>query len=282
MHDTNQLAFSGTSPFDAIMQTRPDGSKFWPARSLMPLMGYDKWQNFKAVTERAKKAAENVGVDIAAEFSQVTQVIEAGNLGMTERVDFELSRFAAYLVAMNGDPNKPEVAAAQGYFAIRTRQAETARPQLTDDEVIHQALVITTGRVTALAQLAGRLATEVAAQAPKAEAYDAFMDATGSHKLAAVAKMLGWGPVIMNRELRKLGVLRRDNLPMARYAHHFNVVPQTYTRPDGQVVPTATTYVLPSGVEFLRRKLAGIEVPEQPVTVAALPVAEPQMIGGGR
>lgn len=38
--------------------------------------------------------------------------------------DFHLTRFAAYLVAMNGDPNKSEVAAAQAYFAIRTREAE--------------------------------------------------------------------------------------------------------------------------------------------------------------
>ena len=36
----------------------------------------------------------------------------------------------------------------------------------------------------------------------------------------------------------------------------------------------ATTYVLPTGVEFLRRKLAGQDVAEQPVTVAALPLAE--------
>ncbi|MFD4596815.1 DNA replication protein DnaD [Streptomyces sp. NPDC058464] len=43
------------------------------------------------------------------------------------RKDFEFSRDAAYLVAMNGDPNKPEVAAAQVYFARKTREAELAQ-----------------------------------------------------------------------------------------------------------------------------------------------------------
>lgn len=54
------------------------------------------------------------------------------------------------------------------FFAMRQALAETA-PALTEDELIHQALVITTGRVTALAELAGRLATKIADDRPLTE-----------------------------------------------------------------------------------------------------------------
>ncbi|WP_231611023.1 phage antirepressor KilAC domain-containing protein, partial [Rhodococcus sp. CX] len=116
------------SPFDAIRQTRPDGSEFWSARDLAPVMGYSAWRNFMVPIERAMKAAENQGHDVSSHFAGSRKVVVRPQGGGSEQEDFELSRFAAYLVAMNGDPNKPEVAAAQAYFAIQTRVAETQTP----------------------------------------------------------------------------------------------------------------------------------------------------------
>lgn len=263
----------GQSPFDAICRTRPDGTEYWSARDLQQVTEYSRWEDFAKLVERARTSAANTGIDADQAFTAIT---EKGS--GRPRAEFHLTRYAAYLTVMNGDPNMPRIAEAQAYFAIRTRQAETAQPALTDDEIVHQALVVTTKRVEALGQLAGRLATTVAEQTPKVEAYDAFMEADGSYGMDAAAKILGWGPIIMRRELRKLGVLRRNNLPYQRYEHHFNVVPQVYTKPDGTKVPTATTYVLPSGLDFLRKKLAGVELADEPVQIAALPIAESEIV----
>lgn len=118
------------SPFDRIKQVRPDGSEFWSARRLQGLMGYAKWHNLVTVIARAMQAASNTGIDVGREFSQIEPLPEAGNRSTDGRFiggareDYHLSRQAAYLVAMNGDPNKPQVAAAQAYFAIRTQEAE--------------------------------------------------------------------------------------------------------------------------------------------------------------
>jgi hypothetical protein len=108
------------SPFDAIRREDERG-EHWSARNLMPLMGYGAdWRNFAEAIDRAKRTAANTGYDPADLFVHVTE-----KTGGRPREDFRLTRFAAYLVAMNGDPRKPEVAAAQAYFAVRTREAET-------------------------------------------------------------------------------------------------------------------------------------------------------------
>ena len=118
----NNVQRINTSPFDAIRQVRADGSEFWSARDLAPLMGYSAWRNFLVPIERAIQSAKNQGREKA--FAESRKRVSAG-AGSTERQDYELTRFAAYLTAMNGDPNKPEVAAAQAYFAIQTHIAET-------------------------------------------------------------------------------------------------------------------------------------------------------------
>ncbi len=126
----NAIDIPGQSPFDAIRQVRSDGSEFWSARDLCKAVEYETWRNFAAAIDRAILAAKNSGASSTEEFVQVTQLVDAGNLGKNSREDYELSRFAAYLVVMNGDPRKPAIASAQSYFAIRTRQAEVVESKL--------------------------------------------------------------------------------------------------------------------------------------------------------
>lgn len=112
----------GQSPFDTIKQVRPDGSEFWSARDLMDSMGYSYWKNFETPLNRAMTTARNEGLPVEILFTRTGKKSLMGR----PKEDYELARYAAYLVAMNGDPNMPKVAAAQSYFAIQTRVAETA------------------------------------------------------------------------------------------------------------------------------------------------------------
>ena len=98
---------------DSIRQSRSDGVEFWSARDLMPFLGYREWRRFADAIERARTSADIQGHDVGRMFSQVKGVVASDNPNGTERADVLLTRFAAYLVAMNGDPRKPEVAAAQ-------------------------------------------------------------------------------------------------------------------------------------------------------------------------
>lgn len=237
------------NPFETIRQVTPEGREYWSARDLMPLLGYEKWERFADAIARARISGHNAGHDMSRHIA--TGVFPGGGKNSVGRPaeNFHLSRLACYLIAMNGDPRKPEVAAAQTYFAVRTREAETFQPRaLSEDEIVHQALAITARRVEALTE-------RVADLEPKAEFYDDLMDADGSYSFKATANALGWGRNVMMRELRRAGVLTGRNLPYQRYAHHFKVIPQTYTNNAGETVATATTYVLPSGLEFLRKKL---------------------------
>lgn len=151
MNEIQSQAWGSASPFDTIRRSRPDGSEYWMARELMPLQGYGKWERFASAIDRAKIAAANTGVDVSTAFVQVTQLPGAGNLGDQRRYDYELSRFACYLVAMNGDPRKPEVARAQAYFAVRAREAETRQESVSAGSTVPVTVQIA---VNALAEVA--------------------------------------------------------------------------------------------------------------------------------
>ncbi|QDF20268.1 hypothetical protein SEA_BRAN_33 [Corynebacterium phage Bran] len=146
----------GASPFDAIKRTRPDGTEYWSARDLMPMLGYERWDRVPDVIDRARASAVAAGHDVAALFRAASE-----KSGGRPRENFELARFACYLVAMNGDPRKHEIAAAQTYFAVRTREAETA-PQRFEIPTTYA------GALRAAAEQAERAEIE-AARAAKAE-----------------------------------------------------------------------------------------------------------------
>ncbi|HEY9798725.1 MAG TPA: BRO family protein [Leptolyngbyaceae cyanobacterium] len=124
---------STDSPFDQIKQIDTDGTEYWLARELMPILGYQQWRQFEDAISRAIAACENIGQDSEQHFLR----LPAKSSGGRPRDDFKLSRHGCYLTAMNCDSRKPEIAAAQNYFAFKTREAELA-PQ--SQELLSQLL----------------------------------------------------------------------------------------------------------------------------------------------
>jgi len=118
---------------DSTKKTAPNGQEFWMARDLMPILGYSEWRNFKGVIESAKTACDKSGLPATYHFVDTTDEMTGGKGAQIQRENMFLSRYACYLIAMNGEPNKREIATAQTYFTIQTRRQEQT-DQLTDEE----------------------------------------------------------------------------------------------------------------------------------------------------
>ena len=111
--------------FESIKRVREDGTEYWNARELSEVLQYKKWENFLKVIDRAKLACKNSGKEVEYDFPEVRKIVEAG--ATTKKVlDYELSRYACYLIVQNGDPRKEVIALGQTYFAIQTRRQEVA------------------------------------------------------------------------------------------------------------------------------------------------------------
>lgn len=105
-------------------RTAPNGEDYWTARDIQPILGYAEWRNFDLVIKKAKMACEASGVPSAYHFVETDKVITSGKGAQLQRADCYLTRYACYLIAMNADSGKIEVATAQTYFAVQTRRQE--------------------------------------------------------------------------------------------------------------------------------------------------------------
>ncbi len=111
--------------FEDIKHVREDGTEFWHARDLALALDYVQWRNFEKVIKRAMIACENSGHDANSDFAEVSKIVEAGATTKPMR-DYELTRYACYLIVQNGDPRKEIIALGQTYFAIQTYRQEVA------------------------------------------------------------------------------------------------------------------------------------------------------------
>lgn len=246
---------TSVSPFDTIRQVRQDGSEFWSARDLMPLLGYEKWERFADAVERAIVSMRAQGHDADVEASRLREPF-----GRTRQMgeNFHLSRFACYLVAMNGDVRKAEVAAAQAYFAIKTREAEVAPTrELTFEEMTLKVITESQNRIK-------ELSAKVEADAPKVDLAERYLTSPGNARLVReVAKALG----MTERNLRAFLIeekllYRRQSLCgswsydfYAEFADHFDSRETVVTHGFGNC-SHYTVYVTPRGVDLIRKRMS--------------------------
>jgi hypothetical protein len=94
----------------------------------MDPMGYLRWENVENVIRKARAACRNSGHMPSDHFRDLTKMVPIGSGSTRSVADVQMTRFGMYLLAMNGDPDKPEIAAAQRYFAVQTYRAEQLLP----------------------------------------------------------------------------------------------------------------------------------------------------------
>lgn len=110
------------------------GIEFWYARDLQNLLGYNRWENFINIVDKAKIACQHSRKMVLDHFRDVTKMVNLGSDSKREVSDIKLTRYACYLIAQNGDPRKDEIAFAQTYFAMQTRKQEILEQRIAEFE----------------------------------------------------------------------------------------------------------------------------------------------------
>ena len=110
--------------FEDIKHIDENGNEYWYARELQKILGYSQWRSINDLIERAKIACKESKHNIDDHFAVQRKMVDIGSKTKREVLDYKLSRYACYLIVMNGNPKKEIIALAQTYFAIQTRKQE--------------------------------------------------------------------------------------------------------------------------------------------------------------
>ena len=123
--------------FEKIKKISSDGYEFWFAREFAKVLGYSDFGNFENVIEKAKISCTNSGQNSQEHIGEAAEMLTIANGAQREFSSYKLSRYACYLIAQNGDPRKVEIAKAQTYFAIKTREKEIEDILIEDNKRIY-------------------------------------------------------------------------------------------------------------------------------------------------
>ncbi len=156
----SELVKYSEQTFESIKHINEYGEEYWLARELQPVLEYAQWRRFSDAIERAKLACKNSGFAVEDHFADVGKMVDIGSGAEREIDDVMLSRYACYLIVMNGDPRKEVIAIGQTYFAVKTRQQELIDnyEQLSEDQkrlAIRNEMIAHNKSLAEAAQMAG-------------------------------------------------------------------------------------------------------------------------------
>ncbi|MFD7810522.1 phage antirepressor KilAC domain-containing protein [Streptomyces cellulosae] len=248
------------------MQLDHRGQECWSARDLQRLMGYERWETFHDVIQRAQRAIAASGLDPLDHFRRATRTMPGGRWGRQSVADYRLTRFGAYHVALAGDGRKPEVARAKTYFTVRTRQAELAEQDSVDVSSAEGVLALAERYLESARELVVTK-KQLAVAAPKAGRWDAFCDSDGLIDMGCAAKALrsitgGLGrnkfmELLRTEEIRFLQV-QNPRLP---YEAHVQAGRAEVKLVEAGFRYVEQTFLTPKGLDWLVTKLGGEVLP---------------------
>ena len=96
--------------FENIKHVNEYGQEFWYARELSRALEYKDFRNFEQIIFKAMDSCKNSGLDIGDHLGDVTEMVEIGSNAKRGFPGYMLSRYACYLIVMNGDPRKQVIA----------------------------------------------------------------------------------------------------------------------------------------------------------------------------
>ena len=123
--------------FEDIKHIDENGNEYWLARELQIVLGYHQWRSINDLIKRAKVACKESRYKIDDHFAVQRKMIKLAKGAKRNVIDYKLSRYACYLIVMNGNPKKEVIALGQTYFAIQTSKQELSEKEyneLTEDE----------------------------------------------------------------------------------------------------------------------------------------------------
>lgn len=156
----SELVKYSEQTFESIKHVNEYGEEYWLARELQLVLEYAQWRRFSDAIERAKLACRNSGFAVEDHFADVGKMVDIGSGAERQIDDVMLSRYACYLIVMNGDPRKEVIAIGQSYFAVKTRQQELIDnyEQMSEDQkrlAIRNEMIAHNKSLAEAAQMAG-------------------------------------------------------------------------------------------------------------------------------